>query len=80
MLKTLFLASVLAITFFRSESETIRKLRLAFGPGCAELKRTIKVNLASKGLVLAADQCDTDLPDGRIKLTPFSAAFVKNAP
>lgn len=47
------------------------KLTKAFGPYCPELKRAIKLDLASKGWGLAADTFDP-LPDGRVKLTPFS--------
>jgi hypothetical protein len=48
------------------------KLRLAFGNDCKELKMMIKLDLRRKGWGLAADQFDPE-PDGRIKLTPFSA-------
>lgn len=49
-----------------------QKLVWAFGPDCSELKRSIKLDLTSKGWGLAADQFDP-LPDGRVKLVPFSA-------
>lgn len=58
--------------------ETERKLAWAFGAQCEELNRPIKLDLRSKGVVLAAGQMDIEA-DGRVKLSPFSAAlFPKN--
>lgn len=47
----------------------------AFGPDCEEVNRTFKLELQSKGWGLAANKFDID-PDGRVKLTPFSAYLV----
>jgi len=54
--------------------EEDRKLRLAFGDNCQELKATIKLVLASRGLVLAADTFNIE-EDGRLKFTPCSIAL-----
>jgi hypothetical protein len=52
-----------------------QKLRLAFGEDCDEVKkRTIKLIVSTKGLVLATDEVKVQ-PDGRVKLTPFSIAI-----
>lgn len=56
------------------ENEADRRLGLAFGPDCDEVKnRNIKVELHSRGMVLAAQ--DIKFEDGRVKLTPFSLAI-----
>jgi lipopolysaccharide export system protein LptA len=49
------------------------KLRQAFGPDCQETSYTIKLNIQSKNLLLAADNYDI-LDDGRVMLWPFSLA------
>jgi hypothetical protein len=62
------------------EGQTERKLKLAFGNECPELSMPIKLNLPSKGLLLAASQFEIIETDGRVKLSPFSAAlFPKNS-
>lgn len=53
---------------------TETKLKRAFGNECDELKRTIILDLRSKGMLLAANQFDIEA-DGRVKLTQFSAAL-----
>src|SRR5437773_9680148 len=58
-----------------SGSDSDNKLRLSFGPECEELRRTIKMDLRSRGWVFAADQFDIDEKDGRVKLMPFSACI-----
>src|SRR5262249_38854149 len=56
------------------ENEADHKLRLAFGPDCDEVKnRNIKVELQSKGMVLAAQ--DIKFIGGSVRLTPFSLAI-----
>src|SRR5437016_4744810 len=56
------------------ENEADQKLRIAFGPDCDEVKnRNIKVELQSRGMVLAAQEIK--FLDGRVKLTPFSLAI-----
>ena len=57
------------------ENRIRKKLRLAFGDACPELKRAIQLDLVGKGWGLAADQFEPE-PDGRIKLTPFSAFMI----
>jgi lipopolysaccharide export system protein LptA len=56
-----------------SEGDTAAKLKKAFSAECEELKRAIKLNLPSRGILLAAEQFDIE-KDGRVKLSPFSAA------
>ncbi|HMC66335.1 MAG TPA: hypothetical protein VKI65_15465, partial [Gemmataceae bacterium] len=51
-----------------------RKLQVAFGDGCPELKRTIKLDISARRLVLTADQYQLR-DDGRVKLWPFSIAI-----
>lgn len=63
------------------ENEADRRLRQAFGEECPELKRTIKLEVRTRGVVLAADQFKIE-DDGRVKLQPFSIAIfgkTKNA-
>jgi hypothetical protein len=50
------------------------KLQQAFGQDCPELKRTIKLDLRNRGLVLAVDEF-TPQPDGRVLLQPCSLAM-----
>lgn len=52
-----------------------RKLQMAFGPDCPELRRTIKLDIRAKGIVLAADQFTIirgGPRDGQVELRPFS--------
>jgi lipopolysaccharide export system protein LptA len=57
------------------------KLQQAFGGDCPESTTaySIKLELPSKGIVLAASQYFID-PDGRVRLTPFSLATFKERP
>jgi hypothetical protein len=56
------------------ENEADNKLGIAFGPECDEVKaRNIKVELPSRGMVLAAKEIA--FVDGKVKLTPFSLAM-----
>jgi lipopolysaccharide export system protein LptA len=58
----------------RPESMAEKRLRQAFGEECPELKRAIKLEVRSRGIVLAADQFNIE-KDGRVKLQPFSCAI-----
>lgn len=51
-----------------------KKLQMAFGEDCEETRRTIKLEVRAKGVVLAADEFGIE-PDGRVKLKPFSIAL-----
>src|ERR1043166_1566674 len=58
--------------------EREKLIEQAFGKGCDELNRPVKLLLRDKGLILAAGQFTIE-PDGRVKFSPFSAAlFPKN--
>ncbi len=50
----------------------VQKLQLAFGPDCPETKRPIKLEVPSRGLVLAAQDFIIQREDGRVKLSPLS--------
>src|SRR5579871_3674448 len=59
----------------KQENEADHKLRIAFGTDCDEVKnRNIKVELQSRGMVLAAQEIKFT-SDGRVKLMPFSLAI-----
>jgi hypothetical protein len=70
--------------------ERDRRLVQAFGPGCEELRRPLRLLLREKGMVLASGAMDLLIPrpgdteqvqvtgeecDGRVKLSPFSIAM-----
>lgn len=55
-------------------AETDKMMKMAFGAECEELRRPIKLFLRSKGVLLASNQFDIE-PDGRVKLSPLSAAL-----
>jgi lipopolysaccharide export system protein LptA len=55
---------------------TDQKLLIAFGPNCLEVDYSYKLELPAKGIVIATNQYSID-PDGRLKLTPFSLATLK---
>jgi hypothetical protein len=57
------------------EGKFDKKLRLAFGDGCPEVNRAIKLDFIGKGYGLAANRFEPE-PDGRIKLSPFSAFMI----
>lgn len=60
--------------------ESEKKLKLAFGQECEELKRHLILDLRSRGMIMAAEQADV-MPDGRVELRSFSAAlFPKGRP
>jgi hypothetical protein len=54
--------------------EIARKLELAFGSGCEELNRPMTLIMRDKGVVLATGQLQPQ-DDGRVLLSPFSAAL-----
>jgi lipopolysaccharide export system protein LptA len=55
-----------------------RKLKQAFGEASAELQRTIKLNMPSRGLVLAVDDFKIlEQDNSRVLLKPFSIAIFK---
>jgi lipopolysaccharide export system protein LptA len=49
-----------------------KKIKLAFGPDCEELKRAIRLDLQSRNMVLCASQFQVD--EGRVCLQPVSVA------
>lgn len=55
----------------RQRPEVERKLVMAFGDECPELKRPIRMEMVARGIVLAAGDFKVE-PDGRVKLWPFS--------
>ena len=57
----------------RPETSADRKLRQAFGEDSPEGKCRVKLEIEARGLVLAAQENEV-LPDGRLKLWPFSVA------
>ncbi len=60
------------------EIEVDRKLKLAFGVDCAELKRTIKIEVKARGIVVATDQFIIERGgerDGQVRMEPFSIAI-----
>ncbi len=57
------------------ENKIEKKLKQAFGDPCPELKRSIQLDLPPKGWGLAANTFEPE-PDGRIKLSPFSAFMI----
>jgi lipopolysaccharide export system protein LptA len=59
-----------------AENPADRKLQMAFGEGCPELQRSVKLELRNRGIVLAVDDfTPMPEPDGRMKLEPFSIAL-----
>jgi lipopolysaccharide export system protein LptA len=61
------------ITLVKRKSLIEAKLVEAFGPDCPELTRAIRLELRSKNMVLASSTFQL-LNDGRVSLTPLSAA------
>lgn len=62
-----------------TQTVTDKKLLLAFGQNCEEIGYNYKLELPAKGIIIATNQYDID-PDGRLKLTPFSLATIKDRP
>ena len=58
-----------------NEGDTERKLKWAFGAESEEARRPIKLDLRSRRLLLAAKDFEIVKEDGRVKLSPFSAAL-----
>lgn len=57
------------------DSEIDKKLRMAFGRECEQVKKRIKFEVRKKGLVIAAAETSFKEPDGRVKLTDVSVAL-----
>jgi lipopolysaccharide export system protein LptA len=57
-----------------AESELEKRLKLAFGNECEEVRRAIQLDMASRGMLLAAETCE--IMDGKVKLTPISIAVL----
>ncbi len=55
------------------ESIMAKKLQIAFGPGCEEMKRAHRLHLNSKSMLISAESCDIE--DGLLKLRPISVAL-----
>lgn len=62
-----------------TQTVTDKKLLLAFGQNCEEIGYNYKLELPAKGIIIATNQYSID-PDGRLKLTPFSLATIKERP
>jgi hypothetical protein len=60
------------------DEEIDRKLQMAFGPQCPQIKKTIKFEVRKKGMVIAATQAYFNEPDGRVKLIDLSLALFKD--
>ena len=56
------------------DSKTDEKMKTAFGPNSEEAKLPFILNIDSRKMLLAAKQFDIE-DDGRVKLSPFSAAL-----
>jgi hypothetical protein len=52
-----------------------QKLTMAFGPSCKELQRPLRLWLPDKGIAFAAGEFFIEKSDGKVRLSPFSAAF-----
>ncbi len=57
-----------------AESDLEKRLKMAFGNECEELRRAIRLDLRSRGMLIAAETCT--LKDGKVELTPISIAIV----
>ena len=62
------------IDFVPEEPISDKKLRMAFGKKCPEVKHTIKVDIKSRMMTFACNEFNI-LEDGRVKFTPFSIAI-----
>lgn len=60
------------------DTETNRRLRLAWGPNCVETDYTIKLDIRARGLLLAAGEFQIEA-DGRVQLSPLSLAVFGNS-
>lgn len=62
----------------RTQIAVDQKLQMAFGEDCEEIRRYIKMEVGSRGLVLASNQFEIKKGgprDGQVELTPFSIAL-----
>lgn len=57
----------------RDETLAERRLRLAFGDDCPELRRAIKLDINKYLIAIATDEITFE--DGRVKMVPFSMAI-----
>lgn len=58
------------------ETPADKMLKVAFGDGCEELRRPLRLWLPDKGVVLSAGDFSIESKDGgRVRLAPFSAAI-----
>jgi hypothetical protein len=69
---------ILIGTFDPSETEIDRKLRMAFGKDCAQIKKKFKFEIRKKGMVVAASDFSFKERDGRVKLEDFSIAIFRD--
>jgi hypothetical protein len=58
----------------RPASRVVARLQSAFGAECPEIHRQIKVEVATRGMVFAADHFKIET-DGRVCLTPLSVVM-----
>jgi len=63
------------VTIVRVEPVTNQKLEMAFGVGCEELRRPLKLWMPDKGIAFAFGEFTVEPKDGLVRLAPFSAAF-----
>src|SRR5579862_103652 len=61
-----------------TEAEIDRKLRLAFGKDCPQLKKHFRFEVRKRIMVVAADDMSFKEDDGRVKLKDFSIALFKD--
>jgi hypothetical protein len=59
----------------KRKSELEKKLEMAFGENCEELRRAIRLDLQSRGMLLSAGTFKVD-DDGRVLLQPVSFATI----
>jgi len=59
----------------RPASRVVARLQSAFGAECPEIHRQIKVEVATRGMVFAADHFKIET-DGRVCLTPLSVVMI----
>jgi hypothetical protein len=62
------------------DSDIDKKLRMAFGNECPQVKKSHKFEVRKKGMVVAAAETSFKEPDGRLKLTDCSVAIFKEHP
>jgi lipopolysaccharide export system protein LptA len=60
------------------EPEIDKKLRVAFGKDCPQLKKHFRFEVRNKGIVVAAGDMSFKEDDGRVKMEDFSIALFKS--